>query len=200
MSEPARVATTDAEIDLAIERAKEFAKYDRRVVKASYSGPTGDLRLTLNDGVVCTIPRRLIQGLSGAQKNDLKPIQILGDGTGLLWPNLDVSHYAPALMSGVYGSARWMEHLQRESGKFRSFPSTPEIENRHRDLAGIVREKSGNTRVDTLRKLYGEDFLSDWRSDARLSAVRQEMDMSLNEMVRQHRLGKKLRPPAPQSH
>jgi hypothetical protein len=54
----------------------------------------------------------------------------------------------------------------------------------------------GKTLVGTLRKTYGEDFLSGWRSDTKLSSVREETDMSLNEMVRQHRLGKRLPVPA----
>jgi hypothetical protein len=194
MPELARVITTDAEIDLAIQRAKKHAKYDRRVVKATYSRTMDDLRLTLDDGVVCSIPRRLIQGISGAQRRYLKPIQILGDGTGLLWPLLDVSHYVPALLSGVYGSARWMDQLARSSSKIRAFPRTPGIESRLRDVTGSIREKSGRTLVGTLRKTYGEDFLSDWRGDVKLSTVRDETDMSLSEMVRQHMLGRKLRP------
>jgi hypothetical protein len=153
--------------------------------------------LILEDGVVCTIPRRLIQGLAGAQKGMLKPIQILGGGTGLLWPALDVAHSVPALLTGVYGSSRWMKDLELKSTPIRSSqekqaPSS--LDERRRGEEGRVSEKSGNTLVGTLRKIYGEDFLSDWRSDAKLSSVRQETEMSLNEMVRQYRIGKKLSP------
>ena len=149
-----------------------------------------------------------MQGLSGARKKLLTPIQVLGGGTGLLWPLLYVSHSVPALLNGVYGSPRWMEQLKSHSGlrernAAKALPSHASrrngmligIDSRHRDSAGTVREMSGNTLVATLRKIYGEDFLSDWRGDARLSAARQETDMSLNEMVRQHRLGKRLPPP-----
>jgi hypothetical protein len=174
--------------------------YDRRVVKAAFSKSGDHLRLTLDDGTTCTIPRRLIQGLSEARKKSLAPIQILGRGTGLLWPYLDVAHSVPALLNGVYGSANWMKQLKvaprathslanRRIGRFAG------IDSRHRDRAGSIKEMSGNTLIGTLRKIYGEDFLSDWRSDAKLSSVRQELDMSLNEIVRQHRLGKRLQQP-----
>jgi len=201
MPEAARVVTTDAEIDLAIKNAKAYEKYDRKAVRADFSKSADRLRLILDDGVICTIPRHLIQGLSSAQKKDLKPIQILGGGTGLLWPILDVAHSVQGLLSGVYGSARWMAQLKSDS---KSNSSTQRgqlvgIDSRHHDLNGMIGEKSGNTLVGTLRKVYGEDFLSDWRSDAKLSAVRQELDMSLNEMVRQYKLGKILRPPLTQS-
>lgn len=65
------------------------------------------------------------------------------------------------------------------------------LDNRHRDENGRIEEKKGNTLVGSLRRVYGEDFLRDWRSDARLSTVRQKTDMSLTELVRQHQRGKK---------
>jgi hypothetical protein len=65
------------------------------------------------------------------------------------------------------------------------------LDSRPRDLNERVEEKKGNTLVGSLRKSYGEDFLRDWRSDAKLSTVRTETDMSLTELVRQHERGKK---------
>jgi hypothetical protein len=61
MPEVVRVVTTDAEIDAALERARKYAKYDRRVVKATYSKASDRLRLLLDDGVTSNIPCRLIQ-------------------------------------------------------------------------------------------------------------------------------------------
>jgi hypothetical protein len=54
-----------------------------------------------------------------------------------------------------------------------------------------VEERRGDTLVGSLRSDFGEDFLLDWRDDAKLSAVREQTDMSLIELVRQHRRGKK---------
>jgi hypothetical protein len=119
MPEAARVGTTDAEIDAALERARQYAKYDRRVVKATYSKASKRLRLVLDDGVTCSIPRQLIQGLAGADEKDLCRIQVLGDGTGLLWPVLDVAHYVPALLQGVYGSEKWMTGLYKQRLKLK---------------------------------------------------------------------------------
>jgi hypothetical protein len=124
MPEPARLVTTDAEIDEAIERARKYAKYDRRVVKATYSEKTDSLRLILDDGAKYTVPRPLLQGLVGAETKYLKRIQILGDGTGLLWPLLDVAHYAPALLEGVYGSEKWMTLLYEQRKKPRLVDAT----------------------------------------------------------------------------
>jgi hypothetical protein len=65
------------------------------------------------------------------------------------------------------------------------------LDSRLRDVSGRIEETKGNTLVASLRKVYGEDFLRDWRSDAKLSTVRSETDMSLTELVRQHQRGKK---------
>lgn len=49
-----------------------------------------------------------------------------------------------------------------------------------------VTEKQGNTLVETLRKIYGEEFLQGWPGNIRLAEVREKTDMSLIELVRQH--------------
>jgi len=71
MPEIARVATTDAEIDAAIEQARRLEKQDRRVVRASYSGGTDSVLLLLENGVTHSIPRRLLQGLADANPIEL---------------------------------------------------------------------------------------------------------------------------------
>jgi len=213
MPEHARVAVTGAYIDVALGRAREYAKYARKVVKATYSKTTDRLRLVLDNGVTCSFPRRLIQGLAGAHEKDLNRIQVLSDGLGLLWPLLDVAHYVPSLLQGVYGSEKWMTALFKQRRKLRLVDATRNLESRskssgvldkrvegtrstgldsrHRDRNGRIEEKRGDTLVRTLREEYGEDFLPGWRGDATLSTVRKEADMSLTELVRQHRRGKK---------
>lgn len=114
MAEAARVVTTDAEIDQALARARQFAKYDRRVSRADYSRTTKRLRLLLDDGARYELPVRLIQGLAHASDRELSRIQIIGRGTGLLWPVIDMAHYVPALLEGVYGTEKWMAALRRQ--------------------------------------------------------------------------------------
>jgi predicted TPR repeat methyltransferase len=118
------MVTTDAAIDATLGRARRYAKYDRRVVRATYSKTTDRLRLVLDDGVTYTVPRALIQGLDGAGEKDLKRMQILGDGTGLLWPILDVAHYVPGLLEGVYGSEKWMTTLYKQRKKLKLVDTT----------------------------------------------------------------------------
>jgi hypothetical protein len=59
---------------------------------------------------------------------------------------------------------------------------------RHRDLNGEIHRKRGDTRVATLRDIYGDDFLRQFRSDAKLETVLDETGApSLTVLVRQHR-------------
>jgi hypothetical protein len=117
MPDRAQVDVTDAEIDAALGRACAYAKYARKAVRATYSKASDRLKLVLDNGVTCSIPRRLLQGLGGADEKDLSRIQVLSDGTGLLWPHLDVAHYVPALLQGVYGSEKWMTALYKQRRK-----------------------------------------------------------------------------------
>jgi hypothetical protein len=67
----------------------------------------------------------------------------------------------------------------------------PGLDKRHRDKGGEIDRKHRNTRVDTLRKSYGDDFLSDWRGDAHLGTVLDDTCAeSLTELVKKHRKNK----------
>jgi hypothetical protein len=50
-------------------------------------------------------------------------------------------------------------------------PKQPGLDDRHRDENGQTRAKNGNTRIDTLRETYGEDFADGMRGDAHLNAL-----------------------------
>jgi hypothetical protein len=47
----------------------------------------------------------------------------------------------------------------------------PGLDGRRRDLNGEIRQKNGNTRVDTLRKTYGDDFAKGHRGDMKLDTL-----------------------------
>jgi len=119
MPEPARISVSDAEIDAALERARKWAGCDQRVTRAAYAKGPDRLRLAFDNGVTVSIPRRVIQGLAEADEKELSRIQILSDGTGLLWPLLGVSHYVPNLLQGIYGSERWIANLNRQKRKLK---------------------------------------------------------------------------------
>lgn len=47
----------------------------------------------------------------------------------------------------------------------------PGLDGRHRDLNGEIRQKNGNTRIDTLRKTYGDDFAKGHQGDTKLDTL-----------------------------
>ena len=45
------------------------------------------------------------------------------------------------------------------------------LDDRCRDLNGEIRQKNGSTRIDTLRRTYGEDFAPGHRGDMKLDTL-----------------------------
>jgi len=116
----ARVVTTDAVIDSAIARAKEYEPYRPVVTAAAYSPSRDAVSLRFRTGVELLIPRKLLQGLESAKPSELRRIEISLHGSALRWPSLDVDHYVPGLMEGVFGNRRWMSAIGKKGGAARS--------------------------------------------------------------------------------
>ncbi len=116
-----KVVTTDAEMDRAIEQAKGLQN-EPRVTAVEYKpGPGLDLLvLKLSDGHRLLVPREDLQGLQSATKEEIARVQILGNGTGLHWPALNLDHYVPSLLRHVYGTKRWMAEIGRSGGSVKS--------------------------------------------------------------------------------
>jgi hypothetical protein len=113
----ARVVTTNSEIDRAIARTRQ--RHDEPLVtEAEYkSAPGLDLLiLKLSDGRRSVIPREELQGLQSASKEQISVIEILGGGTGLHWPALDVDLHVPGLLQGIYGNRQWLAKIGRRGG------------------------------------------------------------------------------------
>lgn len=116
-----KVVTTDAGIDRAIARAAAVGR-EPRVVSVEYRPGAGlDLLiLKLSDGRREIIPREDLQGLANATRAQVSHVEILGNGTGLRWPELDVDHYVPELLKHIYGTKRWMAEIGRSGGSART--------------------------------------------------------------------------------
>jgi len=85
-------------------------------MRAEYEKKADMLTLYLDDGVRVSIPRQSLQGLQDARPAQVSKIEILGRGTGLHWPLLDVDHYVPGLLNHVFGTGHWMAELGRRGG------------------------------------------------------------------------------------
>jgi hypothetical protein len=116
-----KVVTNDAEIERAIERARHLQR-EPRVTEVEYrKGPGLDLFiLKLSDGHRHVVPREDLQGLQSATKEQIARVEIIGHGTGLHWPALDLDHYVPSLLRRVYGTKKWMAKIGRSGGSAKS--------------------------------------------------------------------------------
>jgi hypothetical protein len=116
-----RISASDAEIDRAIEHAKNL-RGEPRVTEAEYRPGVGlDLLiLKLSDGHRHMIPREDLQGLQSATKEQIAQIEILGNGTGLHWPALNLDYYVPSLLRRIYGNKKWMAEIGRSGGSVKS--------------------------------------------------------------------------------
>ena len=73
---------------------------------------TDRIMIEMNDSVVVGIPRTSLQGLESATATDAAKMQIEGPGTGI-FPILNVAHYIPGLLEGIFGTRKWTEYGRR---------------------------------------------------------------------------------------
>lgn len=105
--------TTEADIDRAMERSKQFDRVPR-AFSAKYDEGVDALVLQLSNGRRFMVPREELKGLERATVAQLSEIEIHA-GLGLAWPQLDVDHYLPYLLETNAEYAKLMEELQQEA-------------------------------------------------------------------------------------
>jgi uncharacterized protein DUF2442 len=115
-----KVNVSSDQIDSAMERAREFEAYDPRVIRILYEAKEDLVTLYLADGLKVSIPQKQLQGLEGAHLSQLSKIEIVGNGTGLHWPLLDVDHDVLGLLRQRFGTNRWMNEIGRKGGLVKS--------------------------------------------------------------------------------
>ena len=120
MPKTVNIATTDADIEAAMARGNVFAQSGPRAAHVEYRAGEDRIALRLSNGVEVLIPRLLLQGLEGAAPEALALVEIVGPGSGLHWPVLDVDHYVPSLLRGVFGTAAWMREIGAKGGAVKS--------------------------------------------------------------------------------
>jgi hypothetical protein len=93
-----KIQDSSGRIDSAVARAQEFEANDPRVIRIQYEAKEDLVSLHFADGLKVSIPRKQLQGLERANPSQLSKIEIVGNGTGLHWPLLDVDHYVLGLL------------------------------------------------------------------------------------------------------
>src|SRR5579863_245801 len=117
---PHKVRVSSGQIDSAIARARQFEAHDPRVIRARHETREDLVSLYFADWLKVSIPRKLLQGLERANQSQLSKIEIVGHGTGLHWPLLDIDHYVLGLLAHRFGTKRWMNEIGRRGGLVKS--------------------------------------------------------------------------------
>ena len=115
-----RLLTTDAEIEGAVVRSRTYVETRPRALSAVYLAAEDEFVLAMEGGARLHIPRASLQFLGSASAHDLAQVEVDFGGFGLHWEALDVDHYVPSLVEGIFGNRRWMSELGRKGGASRS--------------------------------------------------------------------------------
>ncbi len=111
----------DVTLEKQIRRARAAGEEKLRkgplALEARFLSATRELLLTLPSGEELAFPVDQIQGLSGAGDEALSDIQIVMGGLGLHWEDLDADVLVPELVSGIYGTKKWMRAIGAQGGK-----------------------------------------------------------------------------------
>ena len=118
------MAMNDAEFDrqyaLATKRGEERLRRDPRAVAVRYDRRTRKVVVDLDNGCTLLVPPDRAQGLAGASATDLAAVHVLGPGTSIAWPRLDVQFSVAGLLAGSFGTRAWMAELERSRERAKS--------------------------------------------------------------------------------
>jgi hypothetical protein len=108
---------SDAEFDRQFkdaERRGDFYLQFQPLATAVRYQPRGRrVALELDNGSTFTFPAEAVQGVAGAPAAALASVRVLGPGTAIEWPSLDVQLSVAELLRGVFGTPAWMRKLAK---------------------------------------------------------------------------------------
>ena len=102
---------SDAELDAADERGRDYLASVQLASSARYDQATQRLVIELKNGSTFMVPVSLVQGLADASEDQRAQIELWGEGYALRWEALDLDITVPGLISGVFGTRRYMASL-----------------------------------------------------------------------------------------
>lgn len=104
----------------ATQRGEKRLDRDPRAVGVRYDRRTRKLVIDLNNGCTLLVPPELAEGLARATAAELAQVRLLGPGTAIAWPELDVQFSVTGLLAGIFGTRAWMVELGRSGGRVKS--------------------------------------------------------------------------------
>jgi hypothetical protein len=106
---------TLAQIEAANRRGRELRDSVPFASAARYDAASNRIVVDLTNGASFSFPPQLVERLADATPEQLAQVELLGDGYGLGWEELDEHLTVPGLLNGVFGTAKWMARLAGQS-------------------------------------------------------------------------------------
>ena len=116
----ASIEITEAQIEAARQKGHESLENDFHAELAWYEVERDLVWIKTTGGVYHGVPSQLLQGFKGATAKQLSDVEVDSQGVGLHWPQLDADLTVQGIITGIYGSKRWMAELGRKGGKQKS--------------------------------------------------------------------------------
>lgn len=107
---------SDAQADAALARGRKMMAEEPRAASARYDQSSGMIIVGLTNGCTFAFPARRVEELQFATDPEIAEVEIAGAGFALHWPSRDADLSLSGLMSGVFGTRRWMSELARRAG------------------------------------------------------------------------------------
>jgi hypothetical protein len=101
----------DAELEAADQRGRDYLGSALLAKSARYDAATKRLVVELKNGSTFMVPASLVEGLADATDDQRSEIDVWGEGYALRWEQLDLDFTVPGLVSGVFGTKRYMASL-----------------------------------------------------------------------------------------
>ncbi len=102
------VELTDGQIREANARGRLSRETQPHARDARYDAKADRVIVELTNGASFAFPPRLVEGLHDASPAAIGKIEVIGCGFGLHWEALDLDYTVPGLVSGIFGTAKWM--------------------------------------------------------------------------------------------
>lgn len=102
------VELTDTQIEAANEHGRLYRASHPLAVAARFDSKSRRIVVDLDNGATFAFPPHLAQGLDGASDSALAEVEVIAAGEGLHWESLDADFQIAGLLSGIFGTARWM--------------------------------------------------------------------------------------------
>lgn len=102
------VELTNARIREANARGRLVRETQPHARAARYDAKADRVIVELTNGATFAFPPRLVEGLHNASPAEIGKIEVIGRGFGLHWEALDLDYTVPGLVSGLFGTAKWL--------------------------------------------------------------------------------------------